>query len=425
TWSTPLTTIFETSAVPWTSMMTAASVIVPGGGRVELILSRSARVKLYVAVPSALTTGVTLLQPRKYVCGPVVEVAPMLNRGEPPWHWVVLASVNDADVNGWPVRPVMSPKALAFVAVGQFFSRWSTPLLKLACGQPVPPGSKTPGTRTAPAGPATASAHAAIAAMIIFRIFPPWDVVFRLSLKRDFGPRSCGPAPDRSPGWPPCYCSPLGEQSGSARSQLPRALPPRPADDRRAPDARPGDGRRGLAGPSGLEAGGDEASEGAGGRRGRRTPSPRPHTRPAAPAARAAGRDAVARTPSRAVGGQVRGDRGAHRKGGHGMTEMGTETTALKLTHRFAAPRDEVFDAWTNPDVLRKWWSAADTWSTPVAEVDARPGGRYRLSMKTNQGEIHTVGGEYQEVDRPERLVYTGQWEEGPEPVQGRNDAVV
>ena len=107
------------------------------------------------------------------------------------------------------------------------------------------------------------------------------------------------------------------------------------------------------------------------------------------------------------------------------MTEMGTETTALKLTHRFAAPRDEVFDAWTNPDVLRKWWSAADTWSTPVAEVDARPGGRYRLSMKTNQGEIHTVGGEYQEVDRPERLVYTWQWEEGPEPVQGGNDTVV
>ena len=60
-----------------------------------------------------------------------------------------------------------------------------------------------------------------------------------------------------------------------------------------------------------------------------------------------------------------------------------------------------------------------------MAEVDARPGGRYRLSMKTDQGEIHTVGGEYQEVDRPERLVYTWQWEEGPEPVQGGNDTVV
>jgi uncharacterized protein YndB with AHSA1/START domain len=112
-------------------------------------------------------------------------------------------------------------------------------------------------------------------------------------------------------------------------------------------------------------------------------------------------------------------------EGGDRMAGIGTETTALELTHRFAAPRDEVFDAWTNPDVLRKWWSAADTWSTPLAEVDARPGGRYRLSMKTDEGEIHTVAGEYHEVDRPERLVYTWQWEEGPEPVQGGNDTLV
>jgi glutathione S-transferase len=60
-----------------------------------------------------------------------------------------------------------------------------------------------------------------------------------------------------------------------------------------------------------------------------------------------------------------------------------------------------------------------------VAEVDARPGGRYRLSMKTDAGEIHTVGGEYQEVDRPERLVYTWQWEAGPAPVQGGNETLV
>ena len=83
--------------------------------------------KLYVAVPSALMTGVTSLQPRKYACGP--EVVKMLNRGEPPWHWLVLASVNEAVANGWPVSPVMSPKAEALIAVGQFFSRWRTPLL--------------------------------------------------------------------------------------------------------------------------------------------------------------------------------------------------------------------------------------------------------------------------------------------------------
>ena len=40
------------------------------------------------------------------------------------------------------------------------------------------------------------------------------------------------------------------------------------------------------------------------------------------------------------------------------MTEIGQET-ALQLEHRYAAPRDQVFDAWTNPEVLKRWWAAA------------------------------------------------------------------
>ncbi len=88
------------------------------------------------------------------------------------------------------------------------------------------------------------------------------------------------------------------------------------------------------------------------------------------------------------------------------MTEIGQET-ALQLEHRYAAPRDQVFDAWTNPEVLKRWWAAAPTWGTPLAEVDAREGGRYRLSMRTDEGELHTVSGEYKEISPPERLSYT------------------
>jgi uncharacterized protein YndB with AHSA1/START domain len=106
------------------------------------------------------------------------------------------------------------------------------------------------------------------------------------------------------------------------------------------------------------------------------------------------------------------------------MTEVGHEI-GLELSHRFAASPEEVFDAWTNPDVLRKWWAAGETWETPLADVDLREGGRYRLSMKTDTGEVHTVGGEYREVQRPDRLVYSWQWEEGPDPVQGGKETVV
>jgi len=98
---------------------------------------------------------------------------------------------------------------------------------------------------------------------------------------------------------------------------------------------------------------------------------------------------------------------------------MSPETTteaparSLRLERTFDATPEEVFDAWTNPEVLRRWWAAAPTWRTPVAEVDLRVGGAYRLSMEDPEtGTTHTVTGEYREVRRPERLQYSWQWEQ-------------
>jgi uncharacterized protein YndB with AHSA1/START domain len=104
------------------------------------------------------------------------------------------------------------------------------------------------------------------------------------------------------------------------------------------------------------------------------------------------------------------------------MTEIGQEL-ALELEHRYAAPREQVFEAWTSAEVLKRWWAAAPTWETPLAEVDAREGGSYRLSMRTDTGEVHTVRGEYKEVSPPERLAYTWSWEEGPEPAMAGSES--
>lgn len=90
-----------------------------------------------------------------------------------------------------------------------------------------------------------------------------------------------------------------------------------------------------------------------------------------------------------------------------------TDSTRLRLQRTFDAPAEEVFDAWTNPEVLRRWWVADPTWRTSVADVDLRVGGAYRLSMEDPAaGTTHTVVGEYREVSRPERLVYSWSWEE-------------
>jgi uncharacterized protein YndB with AHSA1/START domain len=98
------------------------------------------------------------------------------------------------------------------------------------------------------------------------------------------------------------------------------------------------------------------------------------------------------------------------------MTDTTTDTV-LRLERTFDAPREDVFDAWTNPEVLRRWWAAGPDWETPVAEVDLREGGSYRLAMRDpGSGMQPTVGGEFTEVRRPERLVYTWTWEDLPDP---------
>jgi hypothetical protein len=61
--------------------------------------ARVAASNVYVTVPFELVVGVTLLQPRKNVVSVDPFVVTTLNRGEPPWHWLVFASVNEDDTN--------------------------------------------------------------------------------------------------------------------------------------------------------------------------------------------------------------------------------------------------------------------------------------------------------------------------------------
>lgn len=89
-----------------------------------------------------------------------------------------------------------------------------------------------------------------------------------------------------------------------------------------------------------------------------------------------------------------------------------TDSAVLRVERTFAAPPEAVFDAWTNPEVLRRWWAPQPSWRTPVAEVDLRVGGAYRLSMEDPEGVTYTVCGEYLEVRRPQRLIYTWCWED-------------
>ena len=92
--------------------------------------------------------------------------------------------------------------------------------------------------------------------------------------------------------------------------------------------------------------------------------------------------------------------------------EKVVKAEALELTRTFAAPRAKVFEAWTDPEILKQWHAPGD-YTVPIAEADLRVGGRYRIRMQAPNKDInHTVGGEYKEIVPNEKLVYTWQWED-------------
>lgn len=79
----------------------------------------------------------------------------------------------------------------------------------------------------------------------------------------------------------------------------------------------------------------------------------------------------------------------------------------ITFTRVFDAPRQLVFDAWTKPELLKRWLYGPNGWSLDVCEVDLRVGGRYRYGWKHTSGNVMGMGGVYKEVKAPERLVNT------------------
>ena len=84
----------------------------------------------------------------------------------------------------------------------------------------------------------------------------------------------------------------------------------------------------------------------------------------------------------------------------------------IVMTRIFDAPRNLVFDAYTKPELLKRWLGVFGGYSMPVCEVDLRVGGAYRFVWRGPDGAEMGVRGVYREVVRPERLVHTEKFDE-------------
>jgi uncharacterized protein YndB with AHSA1/START domain len=88
--------------------------------------------------------------------------------------------------------------------------------------------------------------------------------------------------------------------------------------------------------------------------------------------------------------------------------------TEYTITRKFDAPADAVFEAFVTPELVQQWWGFA-TSEWVVCDIDAQPGGKWRYVVRDGDEEVAFFG-EYREVARPDRLVFTEMYEGVPDP---------
>jgi uncharacterized protein YndB with AHSA1/START domain len=98
---------------------------------------------------------------------------------------------------------------------------------------------------------------------------------------------------------------------------------------------------------------------------------------------------------------------------GTAVVTLPTDTQIL-VTREFDAPRHLVYEAWTTPELIKRWWSG-ERGEVTIADVDLRVGGIWRYVMVSNGGSEVAFHGEYREIVPNERVVTTEVYEGVPE----------
>ncbi len=87
------------------------------------------------------------------------------------------------------------------------------------------------------------------------------------------------------------------------------------------------------------------------------------------------------------------------------------DDATLILRRMLNAPPELAFKAWTTAEHIQQWMRPEPGMIIPLAIMDLRVGGKFRIQMQKPDGEFFTAVGEFREVRAPERLVYTWDWE--------------
>ena len=88
---------------------------------------------------------------------------------------------------------------------------------------------------------------------------------------------------------------------------------------------------------------------------------------------------------------------------------------SLVLKRRLKAAPEKVYEAWTQPEQMTRWWGVAGNPKPTIAETDLRVGGRFRVQYWGTNDEHHSVSGTYREVVPNRKLAFSWAWQSTPE----------
>ena len=94
------------------------------------------------------------------------------------------------------------------------------------------------------------------------------------------------------------------------------------------------------------------------------------------------------------------------------MTE--NPSSSITITHHFSAPANVVWQAWTDPEVVRRWWGSDPDGVVTSAALDAQTGSAFEITFRDSDGDEHTSHGVYLRVDAMRELDFTWGWRSEP-----------
>ncbi len=98
---------------------------------------------------------------------------------------------------------------------------------------------------------------------------------------------------------------------------------------------------------------------------------------------------------------------------------MNDSEIKLVINKQINAPVEQVYQAWTDPEIIKQWFGPGPIMQVPRAEVNLQVGGEYLIHLHNpEENSDHIVSGQYEQIIPNEKIVFNWKWHDGVDRTQ-------